>query len=607
MSSTDSCTKTGLFGLPSGVKNEADFVKQAEGTQQSIDSIVQYMKNNPNLAAAESLSLLDSLSAELCSVLDAAELCRNVHQSDSYKQGAEDAFERMSHCLHRLNSDDTLYKKLQSIMKSKEWSSLSEEQVLFTENLSTEFEAEGIHLAGDSEKLSALQHVRNEVMLSETAYSQVLNSNTIDKASAVAVGPFGDQEEMQHLKSWVKQYVSQDWLPVESKDKYFVASKKNSIVNGLIGNISEERVRKQLFLDAYHHPSANIEHLGSLIKSRQALARCLGYESYTHKVLYNKALGAPQDIENLLMTISDASREKTTQELRALAAHKDGPSKQAHRAEKGFFSQYFGSAFSESEVGSPGSGQASLQPIYPWDIGFLNNQHACTQASAAVSSRQRAQSKVREYLSVESCVRGLQLVSQSLFGISLYAETIGPYEGWVSDSHQHSQHSNNHHVGSLKQDTAGQGGLQEMEQEGVQLLQKYTVREDATGRQLGTVFFDLFERPNKFPGAAHFTVQCGCTRTRIVGASSSSAGGAGLRLDTSEQLPIVALVFHFKRPAAANSTASLLKHALLNLSEVETLHHEWGHALHSLLSETKFQHLSGTRGGTDFVEVTCEF
>lgn len=37
-------------------------------------------------------------------------------------------------------------------------------------------------------------------------------------------------------------------------------------------------------------------------------------------------------------------------------------------------------------------------------------------------------------------------------------------------------------------------------------------------------------------------------------------------------------------------------------SEVETLFHEFGHALHSLLSQTEFQHLSGTRAQLDYVE-----
>ena len=57
------------------------------------------------------------------------------------------------------------------------------------------------------------------------------------------------------------------------------------------------------------------------------------------------------------------------------------------------------------------------------------------------------------------------------------------------------------------------------------------------------------------------------------------------------QLPTIALVFNFSYPEGQAHNHN--KMPLLSLNDVETLHHEWGHALHSLLSKTKFQHLSG--------------
>ncbi|PRW32540.1 putative mitochondrial intermediate mitochondrial [Chlorella sorokiniana] len=91
---------------------------------------------------------------------------------------------------------------------------------------------------------------------------------------------------------------------------------------------------------------------------------------------------------------------------------------------------------------------------------------------------------------------------------------------------------------------------------------------------LGTVYLDLVRRPHKFPSAAHFTLRCS---RRLA--------------DGSYQMPVVALV------------ANWGEHSELGLSEVETLFHEFGHALNSLLSRTEFQHLAGTRGPTDMVEV----
>jgi len=58
------------------------------------------------------------------------------------------------------------------------------------------------------------------------------------------------------------------------------------------------------------------------------------------------------------------------------------------------------------------------------------------------------------------------------------------------------------------------------------------------------------------------------------------------------QIPVVALVMNLS-PGSP----------VLSFDEVQTLYHEWGHALNSLLSRTRFQHLSGTRGPLDLVEV----
>nr|KYP49950.1 hypothetical protein KK1_028343 [Cajanus cajan] len=96
---------------------------------------------------------------------------------------------------------------------------------------------------------------------------------------------------------------------------------------------------------------------------------------------------------------------------------------------------------------------------------------------------------------------------------------------------------------------------------------------------LGYLYLDLYSRKGKYPGCAHFAIK------------------GGRRISQSEyQLPIVALVCNFS--GSRNPSAVRLSH-----SEVETLFHEFGHALHSLLSRTDYQHFSGTRAVLDFAEI----
>jgi len=75
-----------------------------------------------------------------------------------------------------------------------------------------------------------------------------------------------------------------------------------------------------------------------------------------------------------------------------------------------------------------------------------------------------------------------------------------------------------------------------------------------------------------------------------------------MTMTTSDhQLQIVALVCNLT-PSSSSSSSSSSSQTRASHSEVETLYHEFGHGLHSLLSRTPFQHLSGTRASMDFVD-----
>lgn len=149
---------------------------------------------------------------------------------------------------------------------------------------------------------------------------------------------------------------------------------------------------------------------------------------------------------------------------------------------------------------------------------------------------------VGSYFSLSNCIEGLKVLVQSLFGATFRSIPPAPGESW------HPQ------------------------------VLKLSLHHPEEG-DLGYLYLDLYSRKGKYPGCAHFAIK------------------GGRRISQTEyQLPIVALVCNFsgsRNPSAVR----------LNQSEVETLFHEFGHALHSLLSRTEYQHFSGTRAVLDFAEI----
>ncbi|CAG8485231.1 6380_t:CDS:2 [Ambispora leptoticha] len=200
--------------------------------------------------------------------------------------------------------------------------------------------------------------------------------------------------------------------------------------------------------------------------------------------------------------------------------------------------------------------------------------------TAAVMSQSFTQplAPISPYFSVGSVIQGLSMLFSRLYGISFQPAEVLPGEVWHED------------------------------------VRKLDVVDETEGK-VGTIYCDLFHRHGKFQNAAHYTVRC--SRRVDVDHDNKSDYLISDNLDLTEfndlpsfnrgvkvngktglyQLPVVVLMCDFARPISRNDPT------LLSWNEVETLFHEMGHAMHSMIGRTDFHNVAGTRCPTDFVEL----
>ncbi|MBV9673503.1 MAG: Zn-dependent oligopeptidase, partial [Verrucomicrobia bacterium] len=113
-------------------------------------------------------------------------------------------------------------------------------------------------------------------------------------------------------------------------------------------------------------------------------------------------------------------------------------------------------------------------------------------------------------------------------------------------------------------------------------LRLFAILDKTSGAPLGMLYLDMFPRLGKFNHFANFSLVDG-----------------KLLEDGNYQRPTTSLICNFPPPVAG-------KPSLMTHDDVTTLFHEFGHAMHSILTEAKYVRFSGTNVPRDFVEAPSQ-
>lgn len=321
----------------------------------------------------------------------------------------------------------------------------------------------------------------------------------------------------------------------------------SSEAGAALRSVHDPETRKAIYYATRTASSRSVNRLEETLRLRAELAELSGFDSYAHMALRDRMMAkSPESVNQFLLALSKNNAPVVRREVADLLAEK-----QKHTSSSG-------------------------GALEPWDKDYY-----AQIIRVSLDTRIKREHPLSAYFSLGTVMQGLSRIFTRLYGIRLVPKETLPGEAWHSD------------------------------------VRRLDVVSDTDGH-VAVLYCDLFYREDKSPNPAHFTVRCSREiseeEVREVAAESSEgleipafetpeeAANDGMALSKQDgslkQLPTIALVCDFPQ-----TTASENRPALLDFFQMETLFHEMGHAIHSILARTSLQNVAGTRCATDLAEL----
>ena len=321
------------------------------------------------------------------------------------------------------------------------------------------------------------------------------------------------------------------------------------VVSNAIRHLEDEETRRIIYIANRTASKRQIQTLEEFLQHRAELAKLSGFPSFASMTLTDKMAKSPEAVNRFLEALSQENLPRMKREMAELLALKRASS----------------------------SSSSNPEQINAWDKEYYRAKLFSQKASSPAS---RKPDFLSAYFSLGTVIQGLSRLFSRLYGIRLAPKETSPGEAWNED------------------------------------VRRLDVIDEISGR-VAVLYCDLFAREGKNPNPAHFTLRC----SRLISAQEleevhkaqpalwdiapSYAANDGMATSTDSpsksdhslrQLPTIALICDFPAPTSNTPT-------LLSYRDLQTLFHEMGHAVHSILGRTDLQTISGTRCATDFAEL----
>ena len=291
----------GLFSCQ-GLNSPKDFLKLSKQSSQRTGHLIDIINKTGCQGtpldikkARVLLYLLDSISNEICTVIDVAELCRNIHEREDFRNAADEAFTEISNTIHKLNANSNIYnivKRIHDIHVVATHSSLqqnnssidpslspdirnlitslnrnvdthlTDEEIMFITELKNDFEIEGVHLPQTDKDL--LLQLQSEIVNIETDMVDNITNHDNQVFPLQPVSMFHSAS----LKTWIKNFIDFEKLGYQDghlDHSPILCTSHKRVSLPLLKSLGDESSRKNLYYQTCFEPYSNVSKLGENI------------------------------------------------------------------------------------------------------------------------------------------------------------------------------------------------------------------------------------------------------------------------------------------------------------------------------------------------------